>query len=56
MLRWSFAFLILALVAALFGFTNIASGAASIARVLFGVFLAVWAIMLLSGMFLVKKT
>ena len=42
MLRWSFAFLVLALVAALFGFGGIAAGAASLAKVLFVVFLVLW--------------
>jgi len=42
MLRWSFAFLVLALVAALFGFGGIASGAASLAKILFVVFLVLW--------------
>jgi uncharacterized membrane protein YtjA (UPF0391 family) len=39
MLRWAVIFLIIALVAALFGFTDIASASASIAQVLFGIFL-----------------
>jgi uncharacterized membrane protein YtjA (UPF0391 family) len=55
MLRWSFAFLIIALIAALFGFTNIAQGAADIARVLFAICLGIWLIMLLAGLFFVKK-
>jgi uncharacterized membrane protein YtjA (UPF0391 family) len=39
MLRWAAIFLIIALVAALFGFTNIAAASASIAQVLFAIFL-----------------
>jgi uncharacterized membrane protein YtjA (UPF0391 family) len=39
MLRWAAIFLIIALIAALFGFTDIASASASIAQVLFGIFL-----------------
>ena len=39
MLRWALAFLIVALVAALFGFTEIASGAAWIAQFLFFLFI-----------------
>jgi uncharacterized membrane protein YtjA (UPF0391 family) len=39
MLRWAAIFLIIALVAALFGFTDVASVSASIAQVLFGIFL-----------------
>ena len=40
MLKWTAIFLGIALVAALFGFTEIASGAASIAKVIFFIFLA----------------
>jgi len=55
MLRWSFAFLIIAIVAAIFGFTDIASGAAAIAKVLFFIFLAVWLLMLILGYTVFKK-
>ena len=49
MLNWSFAFLVLALVAALFGFTGIASGAAAAAKVLFFVFLVIWVLSFAAG-------
>jgi uncharacterized membrane protein YtjA (UPF0391 family) len=39
LLGWAIIALVVALVAALLGFTNIARGAASIARLLFGLFL-----------------
>ena len=39
MLRWAVIFLIIAIVAPLFGFTGIAAGAAAIAKFLFGLFL-----------------
>jgi uncharacterized membrane protein YtjA (UPF0391 family) len=39
MLRWAVIFLIISLVAAVFGFTDIASASAGIAQVLFGIFL-----------------
>ena len=55
MLRWSFVFLLIALIAALLGFTHIAEGAADIARVLFFIFISFWAIMLIGGLFFVKK-
>jgi len=35
MLKWALIFLLISIVAGLFGFTNIAAGAASIAKVLF---------------------
>lgn len=42
MLRWALAFLVLALIAALFGFTSIAGESMSIARILFFVFLVLF--------------
>ena len=49
MLRWSILFLVIALVAALFGFTGLAGTAAGIAKILFFVFLAVFIVSLLMG-------
>jgi uncharacterized membrane protein YtjA (UPF0391 family) len=49
MLRWALVFLVLALVAAMFGFTGIAVAAASIAKVLFFIFLVVFLVTLLLG-------
>lgn len=51
MLRWAVIFLVIALVAALFGFGGIASGAASIAMILFWVFLAITVILFLMSLF-----
>lgn len=39
LLRWAIIALIVALIAAAFGWMNIAAGAAAIAKVLFGIFL-----------------
>lgn len=47
MLYWALAFFIIAIVAALFGFTGIASGAATIAQVLFFIFLVLFVIALI---------
>ncbi len=55
MLRWSIIFLVVALIAALFGFTNISSGAASIAKILFFIFLVLFCIALIGGAYFVKK-
>jgi len=55
MLRWSVIFLIIALIAALFGFGGIAGAAISIAKVLFFVFLALFVITLIAGGLFVKK-
>lgn len=47
MLYWAIAFFIIAIVAALFGFTGIASGAATIAQVLFFIFLVLFVVALI---------
>jgi len=49
MLHWALVFLVLGLVAALFGFTGIAGASIGIAKVLFFVFLAIFVVMLLLG-------
>jgi uncharacterized membrane protein YtjA (UPF0391 family) len=49
MLSWSITLLVIALVAALLGFTGIAGAAAGIAKILFGVFLVLFVISLLFG-------
>lgn len=46
MLKWAFIFLIVSLVAGALGFTGVASGAKSIAKVLFGLFLVLFLILL----------
>ena len=55
MLKWTAIFLVIAIVAALFGFTGIAQGAASIAQVIFFVFLALVVLSLIFGATLFKK-
>jgi uncharacterized membrane protein YtjA (UPF0391 family) len=50
MLYWAAVFFIIALVAALFGFGGIAAGAAEIAKVLFFIFLIVFAVTLVFGL------
>lgn len=49
LLRFAFMFLIVALVAALFGFTNIAAAAVGMAKLLFFIFLALFVLLLLAG-------
>ncbi len=49
MLSWSLAFFLLALIAAVFGFGGIAVGAASIAKILFFLFLALLLVSLVAG-------
>jgi len=48
MLHWTLVFLVVALVAALLGFGALAGAAATIAKVLFGVFLVLWLISLVT--------
>jgi len=45
-LRWALAFFMIAIIAAVFGFTGIASGASEIARVCFFFFLVVFVVSL----------
>ena len=49
MLRWAVIFLVIALAAALFGFTGIASAAAGIAKFLFFLFLVICLIFFIIG-------
>jgi uncharacterized membrane protein YtjA (UPF0391 family) len=55
MLRWAAIFLVIALIAALFGFTDIASASASIAQVLFAIFLVLFLGAVLFGAFLARR-
>ena len=48
MLNWAVAFFIVALVAALFGFTGIALGAAAVGKVLFFIFLVLFLVSLVA--------
>ena len=54
MLRWSITFLVIAIIAALLGFTSIAGAAIGIAKVLFFVFLVLFIITLIAGGMAVK--
>jgi uncharacterized membrane protein YtjA (UPF0391 family) len=51
LLGWALVFLAISLVAALLGFGGVAAGSATIARVLFGVFLVIAVVMLLLSLF-----
>jgi uncharacterized membrane protein YtjA (UPF0391 family) len=50
MLRWSLAFFIIAIIAALFGFGGIASGATEIAKLLFFFFIVFFLVALVWGL------
>jgi len=51
LLKWALVALIIAGIAALFGFSNIAAGAADVAKVLFYIFLVICAILFIAGLF-----
>ena len=55
MLKLALFFLVISLIAALFGFTGIATAAAGIAKFLFFLFLAVCLILFIAGMSLGRK-
>ncbi|VVE20584.1 DUF1328 domain-containing protein [Pandoraea soli] len=50
MLHYAVVFFVIALIAAVFGFTGIAVGAAEIAKILFFIFLVIFLVTLLFGM------
>ena len=49
MLRWALMFLVVALIAALFGFTNLAGTSIVAAKILFFVFLVLFVVSLITG-------
>ena len=55
MLYWAFMFLIVGLMAAMLGFTNIAGASFAIAKFLAGLFLVLFLIFLILGMTAAKK-
>ena len=55
MLKWAAIFFVISIVAALFGFTGIAAGAAQIAKVLFFIFLAIFITLLILGLLAANK-
>lgn len=55
MIKWAAIFFIIAIVAALFGFTGIAASAVEIAKILFYIALAIFVIFLILGLFAKSK-
>ena len=55
LLKWAAIFFVIALIAAAFGFTGIAAGAASIAKVLFYLFLGIFVVFLIAGIIVGNK-
>lgn len=50
MLKWALIFFVISLVAALFGFTGLAAGAAAIAKILFYIAVLLFALFLVLGL------
>ncbi|MFN4141949.1 DUF1328 domain-containing protein [Aestuariivirga sp.] len=50
MLKWALIFLVISIIAGAFGFTGLASGAASIAKILFFIAIAIFVIFLVLGL------
>jgi uncharacterized membrane protein YtjA (UPF0391 family) len=55
MIKWAIIFAIIAVIAALFGFTGIAAGAAGIAKFLFGAAVIIFLVFLFLAIFATKK-
>lgn len=55
MLSWAFTFLIIAIIAAVLGFSGIAGSATAIAKFLFGLFLIVFVVLFAVGLLTGKK-
>jgi uncharacterized membrane protein YtjA (UPF0391 family) len=55
MLKWAFIFLIVAIIAGIFGFTDVEAASATIAQWLFGIFLVLFLGALAIGLWIGKK-
>lgn len=55
MIKWALIFLVISIIAGVFGFTGIAAGSAAIAKVLFGVALIIFLIFLVLGLTLFRS-
>jgi uncharacterized membrane protein YtjA (UPF0391 family) len=52
MLKWAFVFLVIAVIAGIFGFTGVQEASATIAQILFGIFLMLFICALAIGLFI----
>ncbi len=55
LLKWALVFFIVSLIAALFGFTDIAAASAEVARILFYIFLVIFVVLLILGLALSRR-
>ncbi|MHB1091833.1 DUF1328 domain-containing protein [Thiobacillus sp.] len=54
MLKWALVFFVVSLIAGLFGFTGIATGAAAVAKILFYIAVFLFILFLVLGLFVFK--
>ena len=52
MLKWAIIFFIISLITGWLGFSGVSQGAATISKVLFGIFLVIFLVILIFGVFL----
>jgi uncharacterized membrane protein YtjA (UPF0391 family) len=55
LLKWALIFLLISIVAAVFGFTGISVASADIARVLFFIFLVIFLVLLVLGLTIARR-
>lgn len=55
MLRWALIFLLISLVAAAFGYTDLAMASAGVAKILFFIFLVIFIVLLVLGLIARRK-
>jgi len=55
MLRWAFIFLVIGLIAAVLGFTNIAGVSIALAKILFFIFMVIFVILLIAGLTIARR-
>jgi uncharacterized membrane protein YtjA (UPF0391 family) len=55
LLKWALVFFVASIIAALFGFTDIAAASADVARILFYIFLVIFIVLLVLGLVLSRR-
>ena len=55
MLRWAFIFLVIGLIAAVLGFTNVAGASIAIAKILFFIFMIIFVVLLVAGLTVARR-
>jgi uncharacterized membrane protein YtjA (UPF0391 family) len=55
LLKWALVFFVVSIIAALFGFTDIAVASADVARILFYIFLVIFIVLLVLGLLLSRR-